>query len=101
MMGRKDVSRLAIDLIEEALEKPNQTIVLEERIIQPICEPGIKHPTEQELMFIRADVMRSILDISKTSTYKNYIQSDTHNPYSPEITYDNGSKITMMVKKEH
>jgi len=99
-MERKEMSQLAIDLIEEALEKPNQTIVLEERIKKPICEPGIKEPTEQELVFTRADIMSSIFDISKTHIYQNYVQTSSFNPYLPEIVYENGSKITMMVKNK-
>jgi len=99
-MERKEMSRLAIALIEEALEKPNQTIVLEQKITRPICEPGIKEPTERELVFARADIMKSIFDISKTHIYQKYVQTNSCNPYLPEIIYKNGSKITMMIKNK-
>ncbi|MBU4502386.1 MAG: hypothetical protein KKA79_07345, partial [Nanoarchaeota archaeon] len=102
---RKTLSHLAVDLIEEALEKPNQTIILEERIQQPISEPGIKDPTEQELDKIRADLMTTIAYLSLTPMYEFKLGNISkikpiilENECVDRIVYVNNSEILYKTK---
>lgn len=99
-MERKNISHLAIDLIEEALEKPNKEIILEGRIKKPICEPGVKEPSKKELEAVREDVLALVFYMSEYSTYRNHVDtdyiSDMDRYQRDEICYQNGSKIILM-----
>ncbi|MBL7100551.1 MAG: hypothetical protein ISS23_01205 [Nanoarchaeota archaeon] len=92
-MKRKDLAHLAIDLIEEALEKPYQIIVVQERITKPTSEPGVKEPTEEELEQTRDYVMEVIEELNNTSIYLSKISYYTSFLPVEGIVYNNNSKI--------
>lgn len=97
-MERKELVNLAVELIEEALEEPNKLIILEERVTSPICEPGVREPTEEELESARDKVMECITRLSRTSLYYFDTQdtsytSNHHDHRWKYALYKNGSKI--------
>ena len=98
-MKRKELVLLAVDLIEEALEKPNQTIILEERIRKPIQEPGMKEITDDELDKSREYTLSSIEDLSKTPIYQSNLKETTFKHNTRQIIYNNDSKIIFKEEK--
>ena len=101
-MERKEISHFAVNLIEEALEKPDQTIVLEERITKSICEPGIKEPTKEELSLLKGKIMWLVYEISGSYVYKEHLEvspQDRPISYLFKINYNNGSKIILRREK--
>jgi len=98
-MNRKNKLKLAIGLIEEALAEPNKSIILEERIKQPICEPSIKGISKKELAMMHNDVINSIVELSGTSQYSRFVScKKVYCMMLPSdnivIEYNNGSFIS-------
>ncbi len=92
-MERKELSHMAIELIEEALTKPGSEIFLEKRVKNPICEPTVRGQTDKQLDNERESLLGKIMDFStRTNTYSKEVFETVD---GAGVLYTNGSLIML------